>query len=310
MPSRSRLYILVSSFFGLLIVVTLVYLAGLARGRADLQEAVEQAEATAQARAMLAQIVATATPTPSPTFTQTPTVTPTPSETPTPTPSPSPSPTPASPEEWADRFLQQSLDGLNTLAGLEFTSERAEALLRGVAQQQFLVFAPVSLATLSEQPWSALVVPRTPDGRALPMLLWQEPNDQNRVRGQLLLDLFGDSTQRTYAVLRNGLQHGVLRSDPQGRFHALMVERPPDAGDGAGGAPRPAWLLAQTAPGGDFALIWSRQADPAWAVDSGAGAISLLEPESGFLPDMVVDAPLPAGSEMRSVVRAPGTFVE
>lgn len=304
MPSRSRLYILISSFFGLLIVLTVVYIVGLARGRGDLQEAVEDAAATAQAQALLDQIVATATPTPTPTLTQTPTVTPTPSETPTPTPSPSPSPTPASPEEWADRFLQQSLLGLNALAGLEFTAERAEALLRNMAQQQSLIFAPVSHFTLSEQPWAALAVPRTPDGRALPMLFWQEPNDQNRVRGQLLLDQFSEPALRSYAELRAGLQHGVMRSDEQGRFHALLVER------GEGSGPLPVWLLAQPAPGSDFSLIWSSVADPSWAADGASGSITLVEPESGFLPDLVVDAPLPAGSELRSVVRAPGTFVE
>ncbi len=304
MPSRSRLYILISSFFGLLIILTVVYIVGLARGRGDLQEAVADAAATAQAQALLAQIVATPTPTPTPTLTQTPTVTPTPSETPTPTPSPSPSPTPASPEEWAERFLQQSLNGLRALAGLEFTPERAEALLRNVAQQQYLIFAPVSHTTLSQQPWAALAVPRTPDGRALPVLFWQDPNDQNRVRGQLLLDQLSEPALRSYAELRAGLQHGVLRSDEQGRFHALLVER----GEGAG--PLPVWLLAQPAPGADFSLIWSSVADPSWAADGASGSIMLVDAESGFLPDMVVDAPLPAGSELRSVVRAPGTFVE
>ncbi len=319
MPNRSRLYILVSLFVGLLILLTVVYLVGLARGRADIGQAV----ATAQAQALLAQIVATDTPSATPTQTGTPTITPTATDTPTPEPSPTPSPTPASPEEWATRFLEQSLLGLNALTGFEFTPNRAEALVRSSAQQQALVLAPVSYHTLAQAPWAALVVPRTPDGKALPMLFWQEPNDQNRVRGQLLLDLLGaandgaandgaagdgtvgdGSGERNYSLLRSGVSEGILRSDPQGHFYALLIERPGDV------PLLPIYLLAQPSPAADFALLWSSRNEPLWSV-AAEGSTVILDPrDDNFLPDLVVDAPLPAGGPLREVVRAPGTFVE
>jgi hypothetical protein len=300
MQNRSRLYILVSSLLGLLILSTIVYLIGLARGRSD----VDMAVATAQAQMQLLQLGATETPSATPTNTETPTITPTPSETPTPTASPTPSPTPASPEEWAQRFRDQAVEGLNAISGLEFTSERAAALLRSVAQQQFLVFAPVSYSQLSNSPWAALVVPRTPDGLALPMLFWQDANDQNRLRGQVLLDLFAGSGAANYTTLYPGVQQGILRSDPQGRLHALLVERPESTGS------LPVYLLAQTAPAADFALVWNSLSDELWSVDAQESSLSLVENDANFLPDMVVDGTLPAGSALRGVVRAPGTFVE
>ncbi len=300
MLNRSRLYILVSSLLGLLILSTIVYLIGLTRGRGDVQIAI----ATAQAQVQLAQLAATETPSATATNTETPTITPTPSETPTPTASPTPSPTPASPEEWAQRFRDQAVDGLNAISGLEFTSDRAAALLRAVAQQQFLIFAPVSFSLLSESPWSALVIPRTPDGKALPMLFWQDVNDQNRVRGQVLLDLFAGVEGEEYASLRPGIQQGILRTDPQGRLHALLVERPDSAGT------LPAYLLAQPAPAADFALVWNSLAEPLWSVDANESSLSLLDSDSTFLPDIVVDGTLPAGGGLRGVARAPGTFVE
>ena len=300
MLNRSRLYILVSSLLGLLIVSMIVYLIGLARGRGEIEVAV----ATAQAQMQLAQLGATDTPSATPTQTETPTITPTPSETPTPTASPTPSPTPASPEEWAQRFRERAVDGLNAITGLEFTSERAAALLRSVAQEQFLIFAPVSYSKLSDAPWAALVVPRTPEGQALPMLFWQDANDQNKVRGQVLLELFAGTDAEPYAALRPGIQHGILRTDPQGRLHALLVERPEAAGR------LPVYLLAQPAPAADFALVWNSMNEPLWSVDAQESSLSLLENDSNFLPDMVVDGTLPAGGDLRGVVRAPGTFVE
>ena len=300
MLNRSRLYILVSLLVGLLILSTIVYLIGLARGRGDVQVAV----ATAQAEAQLAQLGATETPSATPTNTETPTITPTPSETPTPTASPTPSPTPASPEEWAGRYRAQALDGLNAITGLDFTSERAAALLRSVAQEQFLIFAPVSYSQLSEAPWAALVVPRTPDGLALPMLFWQDANDQNRVRGQLLLDALSGAGGEPYAALRPGIQQGILRTDPQGRLHALLAERPENSGR------LPVYLLAQGAPAADFALVWNSLSEPLWSIDAPESSLNFVDNDSSFLPDIVVDGTLPAGSDLRGVVRAPGTFVE
>jgi len=300
MQNRSRIYILISAFLGLLILLTIVYLVGLARGRGDVQSAV----ATAQAQSFLARIVATETPTATPTPSDTPTVTPTPTLTPTPTATPTSSPTPASPEEWAQRFLDISTSGLNAIAGWEFTSARAESLLRSAAQQQSLVFTAITYAPLSSDPWAALVVPHTPSGLALPMLFWQDPNDGNRIRSQLLTGVFAGEGITDYSALRTGIQQGAFAADEQGRFHALLVER------AQGDAELPVWLLAQMAPAADFSFVWSTRDDPAWPA-SATGSSVLMDPQAGsFLPDLVVDAPLPPTGSLRQVVRAPGTFVE
>lgn len=300
MAKNARIYILISTFLGLLILLTIVYLVGLARGRGDVQSAV----ATAQAQSFLARIVATDTPTATPTPSNTPTVTPTPTLTPTPTATPTSSPTPASPEEWAQRFLDLGTSGLNAIAGWEFTSARAESLLRSAAQQQSLVFAPVAYTLLSEDPWAALVVPHTPDGKSLPMLFWQDPNDGNHMRSQLLTGLFAEQGIGNYDALRMGIEQGTFAADTQGRFYALLIERV------EGDAERSVWLLAQEAAAGDFAFVWSTRDDPSWPV-SAAGSTVLMDPqEDSFLPDLVVDAPLPPTGSLRQIVRAPGTFVE
>lgn len=300
MQNRSRLYFFLTLVLAFLVVLTIAYLVGLARGRSNLEDAV----ATVQAQALLARIAATETPTPIPTETETPTITPTFTNTPTPTPSPTPSPTPASPEEWAQRYLDLVLAGLNSIADLNFAPQRAEALLRRAAQQQFLLFAPVSYTELSQNPWAALVTPRTPAGEALPMLFWQDANDQNRLRGQILLDAFGSAQERDYTLLRTGVQQGVMQSDSLGRLHALLVARANEADL------LPAYLLAQTEPGADFSVAWRSVDDPNWSIVAEEGMVRLDLVEGKFLPDLVVDAQLPTDGALRAVVKAPSTFVE
>lgn len=297
---RSRLYILISAFLGVLILLTIVYLIGLARGRGD----VENAVSTAQAQAFLDRIVATETPTETPSPTQTPTITPTPTNTPTPTPSPTSSPTPASNAEWAGRFVDLATSGLNAIAGWEFTSDRAESLLRNAAQQHQLVFAPVSYNLLSTVPWAAIVVPHTPAGVSLPVLFWQDENDQNRIRAQLLTTALSTAGAAGESALAGGVEQGAFASDAQGRYHALLVERV------EGNVLQPVWLLAQSQPAGDFALKWNTLNEPMWPATAQGSTILLDPQENRFLPDMVVDAPLPPTGSLRQIVRAPGTFVE
>ena len=304
--NRTRLYFLISMLLLLVMAITVAYVVGLASGRKD----VESAVATTRAEAFLARIAATdtptVTPTPSTTSTpsQTPTVTPTSTDTPTPTPSPTPSPTPASPEEWAQRFLDLAVNGLNGIAGLEFTPARAEAIVRRAAQEQMLLFTPVGYTELGGEQWAALAMPSTGDGKTLPVIFWQEPNDQNRMRGQLLGPAFGAPETGDYTTLRAGVQHATMRTDPQGRRYLLLVERPGDA------PLLPAFLLGQPAPGGDFALLWRSLDEALWPAEARSAVIHLDESDGGFLPDLVVDAPLPADSPLRQQVRAPGTFVE
>jgi hypothetical protein len=304
--NRTRFYFLLSMLLLLVMAVTVAYVVGLASGRRDMEDAV----ATTRAEAFLARIAATdtptLTPTPSttPTPSQTPTITPTSTDTPTPTPSPTPSPTPASPEEWAQRFLDLAVSGLNGIAGLEFTPARAEAIVRRAAQDQMLLFTPVGYTELSGEPWAALAMPRTGDGKTLPVIFWQEPNDQNRMRGQLLGPAFGAPETGDYTTLRAGVQQAVLRTDPQGRRYLLLVERPGDT------PLLPAYLLGQPAPGGDFALLWRSSDEALWPAEARSAVIHLDEGDERFLPDLIVDAPLPADSALRLQVRAPGTFVE
>ncbi len=164
----------------------------MARGLAQAQAAA----ATAQAQ-LIAMQVPTATDTPTPTATSTPQPTSTPTLTPTPTA------TPASAAEWADRYLANTLEGLNTLSLLDFSPERAAALVQTLAQEAGMAFVPVSYKELSSEPWAAFVSPRTPDGTPLPMLFWRNTNGGNEVQGQLLTDVvnaLGGSAERLRAA--------------------------------------------------------------------------------------------------------------
>ncbi len=303
MKSRSLLY-LIAGALGLILFFLLVYVAGLTVGRGELRSV----KATAQAE-RLSVLIPTPTPTETPTSTPTNTPTPTPTYTPaptlTPTPTATPTPLPASVEEWAQRFQVRAESGLNKITDLAFNPQRAEALVRRVAQEQQLIWVPVSYAQLSDAPWSALVTPRTPDGKVLPALFWQDPNDGDRIHSQLLLDLFYPAgTSRDYSALTPGLEYGVMRVDEQGRDHALLLERPgPDETMNA-------YLLAQPHPTADFVLVWRSVDDPKWTLQAEGSQVTLAENEDGFLPDIQIRAPLLADSALRSTVDAPEAFIE
>lgn len=319
-----RLYYLAGAVAVLVLLLVGTYAAGLSRGRVALEELASSLTAT-RAGIILVPTdtpaptlsptptetpteTLTPTPTESPTPTETPTVTETPAPTLTPTPTSTPTPLPASVEEWGGRFEALALEALNAL-GADFTPARAESALRGMAQEQLLRYVPASYALLSDEPWAALAVPRTPEGEALPYLFWQEPNDANRVRSQLLLDLFdagpdtGPGAGRDYTRLLPGLSHGVLAGDAQGRFHALLVENP-------SGPLLTAWLLAQPQPAAPFELVWRSDEDPQWAVQAANSRVRLEQGEGAVLPDLVVDAPLDPASSLRSQINAPAVFLE
>ena len=270
------------------------YQFGMARGLAQAQAAA----ATAQAH-LVAMQAPTATNTPTPTATSTPEPTATPTLTPTPTA------TPASAAEWADRYLANALDGLNTLSLLDFSPERAGALVQTLAQEAGMAFVPVSYKELSSDPWAAFVAPRTPDGTPLPMLFWRNTNGGNEVQGQLLtglVDALADP-QSGYVPLAAGLSQGVLRSDPQGRYAALMIEQPTAREDMS------ALLFAQPQPGAPFVLIWRSSDEPAWTFRAQDSQVSLADGER-FLPDVRIDGPLPADSPLRKQAGIPAVFIE
>ncbi len=270
------------------------YQFGMARGLAQAQAAA----ATAQAQ-LLAMQIPTATNTPTPTATSTPQPTFTPTLTPTPTA------TPASAAEWADRYLANALEGLNTLSLLDFSPERAAALVQTLAQEAGMAFVPVSYKELSSEPWAAFVAPRTPDGTPLPMLFWRNTNGGSEVQGQLLTDVVNAlaDPQRSYVPLAAGLSEGVLRSDPQGRYAALMIEQPAAREDVS------ALVWAQPQPGAPFVLVWRSSDDPAWTFRAYDSQVSLADGER-FLPDIRIDGPLSADSPLRTQAGIPGVFIE
>ncbi len=180
MQKPNQTILLISALGSALLVAALAFIIGLTTGQ---RSTAQRYEATLGAR-RAAVLIPTATPTPSLTPTPSPTLSPTPSLTPTitntpaptltPTPTATATPLPASSEEWVERFQTLATSGLANLTNLEFTPERAQALIRRTAQEQSLIWVPVSYAALSEAPWAALAMPRTPAGETLPVLFWQE----------------------------------------------------------------------------------------------------------------------------------------
>lgn len=257
-------------------------------------------EAAATAEAMRMAFAVTSTPTASATATETPAPTFTPTLTPTPTS------TPASPAEWADRYYNLAMQGLNTLAALDFTPNRAAALAERLAQEQGLVFVPASYHALSHDPWAAFVAPRTPDGAPLPMLFWRSDETGNQIEGQLLLEASATmmDTAPGYAPLAAGIGQGAMGVDSQGIRHILMVERPEARGK------LTAYLWAQPLPGDPFEIVWHSDDDPQWNFSASGSEVSLEPNEAHALPDLLIAGPLPADSAIRTEEGAAGVFVE
>jgi hypothetical protein len=309
LQDKSRHPILFGIGFLILVALIVSFNAGQARGRLRVREEL----LTVQSEMM---IILSATPTntlipliptdtPAPTYTSSPSPTPTPSLTPTPTLSPTPTTTPSSPEEWANRYRLLVEDGLNSPALVGFTGMQAETLLRGLAQEQGLLYVPASYYEVRGAPWAALVVPRTPQGRVLPMIFWREPNDQNRVRGQLLHAVLASTgDDQSVRMLTGGLHYGTLREDFLGRLSLLLVERAdltPELN---------VYVLAQEQPGEEFSLLWSSLSDPLWSVQSSGSQVETVETEAALLPDLVVTAPLGTDNALRRQLAAPNVILE
>ncbi|GIV76606.1 MAG: hypothetical protein KatS3mg050_1000 [Litorilinea sp.] len=297
MQENLRIQVTVALTLLLLVALIVVYNAGVARGRLRVRG--ELLTLQAEYVALLSS-TPTATETPTPTPTPTATLTPTPTWTPTHTPTPTP--TPASPEEWAQRFQQVAEEGLNSMSLLDFTGERAEALLRRLAQAQGLAFVPATYFPLNADPWAALVVPRAPGGEALPMLFWREPNDRNRVRSQLLLAALG--RERDYTTLLAGVSHGVMGADRLGRRHILLVESTELRSQ------LTAYVLAQPQPAEDFQLLWQSATEPTWPGAAPGSQVTLQTDGEHILPAIQVVAPVAGNPGLQRLLDAPQLFVE
>ncbi len=303
-PSFSRFPFFILLTFLLLLVIA--YNAGYQRA----QRIFTQAQATLEAQQVAIAVptytptaAATATPTPTPTVTETPTPTVTP--TPTPTPTPTITPTAASADEWATRFVNQATTWLNALSALDFTPERAAETVRQAALTQQLYFVPVSYFALADEPWAALAMPRTPDGKVLPALFWRDHTGSNAIRSQLLLSQFKlPSGARDDKNLFAGIQQAQLRFDGQGRGHLLLIERPGNS------TTLMLYLFNQLNPAADFQLSWRSDRDPLWALQAQDSAIELVEREDALLPSLNIVAPLAAQGALRQRVDAPSPLIE
>jgi hypothetical protein len=302
--SFSRFPFFIVLAFVLLLVIA--YNAGYQRA----QRIFTQAQATLEAQ-QVAIAVPTYTPTaaatPTPTATPTVTETPTPTVTPTPTATPTPTitPTAASADEWATRFVNQATTWLNALSTLDFTPERAAETVRQAALTQQLYSVPVSYFTLADEPWAALAMPRTPDGKVLPALFWRDHNGSNAIRSQLLLGQFKlPSGARDDKNLFAGIQQAQLRFDEQGRGHLLLIERP------GAHATLMLYLFNQLNPAADFQLSWRSDRDPLWALQAQDSTIELVEREDALLPSLNIVAPLAAEGALRQRVDAPSPLIE
>ena len=303
-PSFSRFPFFILVTFVLLLVIA--YNAGYQRA----QRAFTAAQATVEAE-QVANAVPTYTPTApateTPTETPTVTETPTPTVTPTPTATPTPTitPTAASSDEWAGRFVMQAATWLNALSALDFTPERAADTVRQAALTQQLYFVPVSYFGLADEPWAALAMPRTPDGKVLPALFWRDHTGSNAVRSQLLLGQFKlPSGARDDKNLFAGIQQAQLRFDEQGRGHLLLIERPGNT------ATLLIYLFNQLNPAADFQLSWRSDRDPLWALQAQDSTIELVEQEGALLPGLSIVAPLAAQGGLRQRVDAPTPIIE
>ena len=249
---------------------------------------------------MRAALAATFTPTASATATETPAPTFTPTLTPTPTA------TPASPAEWAERYYDLMLEGLNTLSVLDFSADRAGALAQRLAQEQGLTYVPASYFELSAEPWAAFVASRTPDGVPLPMFFWRSAETGNQVEGQILTDAVAAlaDPETGYTPLVTGISQGALRTDAQGISHIVTVDRPEARGK------LTAYVWSQTLPGSNFEVVWRSDDDPQWTFRAVDTSVALEEDPDRALPDLLLSGPLPADSAIRTEEGAAGIFIE
>jgi hypothetical protein len=242
-----------------------------------------------------------------PTFTPTTEASPTPSPSATasPTSSPTPTATPATAAAWAEDYFANALEALATLAAVEFSPQRAAALLPRLAQNRGLTVASVSYRELGQEPWAALVTPFTPDGEPLPMLFWRNEGAGGQIQGQQVRDLLPAAPDGAPLPLTAGLAASAVARDVQGRYHLLMVERP------EAGPQLSAWLWSQPQPGSPFVPVWRSADDPNWRFPAASAQVELTPNEDGrLLPDLLIRSPLPTDSLVRAQAGAPAVFVE
>ena len=251
----------------------------------------------------------TETSTPTDTVTPTETHTPTRTHTPTPTDTQTPTTTPASFAAWMERYLAQSLDGLNSMAAANFSASRAAALLRNSVQEVGLVYLPLGYVDVEGEHWAALVIPRTPDGETVPTLFWRDPNDRNQVHGQLLRselnsDQFASAALKTHFL--DGIQSARMGVDVQGRFQLLLIEEPTDS------AFLSVYWLAQTRPADSFEVAWHSLQDDAWAIPSDSQLA--VKPGDGTaqtgLPVLEITGRVFGSDSVRRALGAPTVFIE
>ena len=326
LQDKRRLY-LINFVAGIFVLASLAFIlyrvgtqGGETRADSDFQTRIAQlpaaektaqlavvAEGAASAATDAATLADTATPTPSPTDRPTPTQT----------------STPASVAEWTERFRTRATDGLNALIGSDFTADRAEPLLRRLAQDHGMVFVLASYFELDANGWAALVVPRTQEGETLPILFWRDPNDQNRVRSQLLQtrlvesaqngnSLGGDEDVRTQ--FQFGVSSGLLRADSQGRFQLLLIENPtvedPRVKNHTADSALSILVLGQPTPAADFDLLWWSQRDDQWPIQGEGSRYELVEDDDSLLPLIDIVAALVPNASLRDTLDAPTLFLE
>ncbi|MEZ4731795.1 MAG: hypothetical protein R3E79_32140 [Caldilineaceae bacterium] len=299
--SRFPFFLLLAFVFLLIIA----YNAGYQRA----QSVFTRLQATLDAQRVA--VVPTYTPTPeappSPTETATVTVTPTPSPTATPTTTDTPTltPTPASVDERAARFVEQATHWLNALSDLDFTPEHAAETVRQAAIAQQLHFVPVSYFPLTPDPWAALAMPRTPDGKVLPALFWRDQSSGNGIRGQLLSDQFKlPSGAKDYTNLFAGIREGMLRFDEQGRGHLLLIERP------GATAMLKAYVFTQPSPAATFQATWRSDQETLWSLQALDSEIEFLAQDDALLPTLHIVAPLANQGTLRERIDAPNRLIE
>lgn len=247
-----------------------------------------------------------------------PTEEPTPTHTPTFTHTPTQTTTPESVLDWAERFRKRATDGLNALSTMEFSPTRAKTLVRRIAQDQSMIFLPVSYYEFESTSWAILAIPRTQEDQPLPILFWREANDRHQIRSQLLLSILSPLEQSlqvplaqttvrqrgAYPHLQLGLRQGILRSDVQGRRQILLIEQP---------HAHPilsVYVLAQLQPASDFGAVWWSLSDPIWAIPNQNSRYELRETEATILPNIVVTSPLQASSQLLNDLAMSTLFIE
>lgn len=311
MSNQSRSLFSIFTLLIALLLLVLAYNLGFRRGQrvfTELQltmdaQALAQSVPTFTATAPPATVTATSTVTPI--STQTPTATPT--YTPTPTFTPTVTRTPASTQQWAERFLARALEWLNAPADVPFTSARAADLVRRAAQEQQLIFVPVSYFPLEAAQWAAVAMPRTPNGDLLPAIFWRVADSGSQIRGQLLTTMLTRFADGDHKPLLHGIERGLLRADEQGRMHVLLQERP-----GAASA-LTMLVLGQPQAGAPFQVTWHSQNDNLWSLQAAGSTVRLEEEEEEeeqLLPMIAIVAPLSQAGALRERVDVADLFVE